>query len=245
MTLPTLSPEQTEEVDQLVKVYVADRDRYQILLNGLKTLAESRPLADFIHSSKARLKDPDHLRDKLTRKWRKALGGEGVWDIDKNNLFERINDLAGLRLIHLHTRQLELINAHLLDALEEISMPLVQRFARTWDDENRSYFRGLGIETEDSESMYTSVHYIVEANWRTKRTCEIQVRTLSEELWGEVDHSINYPYPSPKMTCREQLRVLARATSTCTRLVDSIFAAHAEPMSWIQPETKDEAKQLS
>jgi putative GTP pyrophosphokinase len=49
------------------------------------------------------------------------------------------------------------------------------------------------------------------------------VRTLAEELWGEVDHTVNYPEPSEVLACREQIKLLARLTSTCTRLVDSIF----------------------
>jgi putative GTP pyrophosphokinase len=228
MTSPGLSAEQLGEVDGLVNIYLADQQRYGIFLDGLRSLVESRPLRDFIHSHKARLKDPEHLRAKLRRKWERVAGGEGEWDVTAENLFEKINDLAGLRILHLHTRQMAAIDAHLREAFDEAKLPLVQRFARTWDIENRAYFQGLGIVTEESQSMYTSVHYIVEANTKTRRTGEIQVRTLAEELWGEVDHTINYPEPSPKMTCREQILVLARATSTCTRLVDSIFAAHSE-----------------
>ena len=47
-----------------------------------------------------------------------------------------------------------------------------------------------------------------------------------EEVWGEVSHIIDYPHPSKDLACREQIKVLARATSTCTRLVDSIFRSH-------------------
>jgi len=57
-------------------------------------------------------------------------------------------------------------------------------------------------------------------------TAEIQVRTLAEELWGEVAHTIDYPHPSEILACREQIKVLARVTSTCTRLVDAIFRVH-------------------
>jgi len=76
--------------------------------------------------------------------------------------------------------------------------------------------------------MYTSVHYVVEANTKTRYTCEIQVRTLMEELWGEVDHTINYPHKTPSIACSEQIRALARLTSGCSRLVDSIFRSHEE-----------------
>jgi putative GTP pyrophosphokinase len=72
--------------------------------------------------------------------------------------------------------------------------------------------------------MYTSVHYVVASNSRTTVTCEIQVRTLMEEVWGEVDHSINYPHKTESVPCREQIRALARSTSSATRLVDAIFA---------------------
>ena len=51
------------------------------------------------------------------------------------------------------------------------------------------------IDTETSDTLYTSVHYVIESNSRTRITCEVQVRTLSEEVWGEVDHKINYPHP--------------------------------------------------
>jgi ppGpp synthetase/RelA/SpoT-type nucleotidyltranferase len=86
-------------------------------------------------------------------------------------------------------------------------------------------FQRMSVKTMSSERMYTSVHYVVNAGAGTKRTAEIQVRTLAEELWGEVDHTISYPHPCPIPTCGEQIKVLARVTSSCTRLVDSIFFA--------------------
>jgi ppGpp synthetase/RelA/SpoT-type nucleotidyltranferase len=63
-------------------------------------------------------------------------------------------------------------------------------------------------------------------NKKTKYTCEIQVRTLMEEVWGQVDHTLNYPHRTQHLGCREQLAALARATSSCTRLVDSIFRSY-------------------
>jgi ppGpp synthetase/RelA/SpoT-type nucleotidyltranferase len=231
MTVPALTAQQDEQIAQLVALYMSPREqeRFEYFLNGLRGLVVMQPLSGLVHSFKARLKDPEHLRDKLRRKMVTSVAENAPFDITPENLFQKINDLVGLRILHLYTRQLREINTHLIETLKEQEFPLVEGpFARTWDDESRAYFQSLGIETRGSDSMYTSVHYIVEANRKTKRTGEIQVRTLAEELWGEVDHTINYPTPSPRMTCKEQIRVLARATSTCTRLVDSIFAAHNE-----------------
>lgn len=58
--------------------------------------------------------------------------------------------------------------------------------------------------------------------------CEIQVRTLYEEIWGEIDHYINYPYPTDSIACKEQLRVLSKLSVTGKRLADSILNSHHE-----------------
>ena len=87
---------------------------------------------------------------------------------------------------------------------------------------------GIGITTTVSANMYSSVHYVIEASSKTKFTCEIQVRTLAEEVWGEVDHNFNYPHATDSVACREQIRVLARVASSCSRLVDSIFKSYAD-----------------
>src|SRR4029077_5093148 len=94
------------------------------------------------------------------------------------------------------------------------------------------YFEKIGIETVSRDSMYTSVHYVIEPSQKTKVRCELQVRTLMEEVWGEVSHKVNYPSPTDSVACREQLKVLARIASGGTRLVDSIFSSHKEYEDW-------------
>jgi ppGpp synthetase/RelA/SpoT-type nucleotidyltranferase len=124
---------------------------------------------------------------------------------------------------------MEAIDRCLRAIIEEQPVELVEGpRARTWDNEYRDYFQSINIETQDSETMYTSVHYILASKSSTTITCEIQVRTLMEEVWGEVDHKVNYPHPNETVACREQIRALARATSSATRLVDSIFATVAD-----------------
>ena len=97
--------------------------------------------------------------------------------------------------------------------------------AFTWDPESKTMYDNLDIINEVRETFYTSVHYIVKPNNTNPNPvcCEIQVRTLFEEIWGEIDHSINYPHPIEDIACKEQLRVLSKLVSTGTRLADSIF----------------------
>lgn len=189
--------------------------------NSIRTSAALKPL---VHSVKARTKDPEHLFEKLLRKRAKL---EGPRRITADNLFRKVNDLAGVRILHLYTRQFGEIAAALKDLFEESHYRVVEGpFARTWDDESREYFASLGVKLQKSPTMYTSVHYVIAPN--SQFTCEIQVRTLMEEVWGEIDHAINYPVASTSVPCREQLRALARATSSCSRLVDSIMASHKD-----------------
>jgi ppGpp synthetase/RelA/SpoT-type nucleotidyltranferase len=221
-----LDERELELIRELVEHYTTNQS---LVSNFFKSLLvyidESGELKKFVHSIRSRMKDADHLRDKLERKMRAAKERSEPYDITKDNLFVRINDLAGIRILHLHTTQMGQIDRCIKAIIEEQAIELIEGpSARTWDDEYRSYFRGIGIDTQDSENMYTSVHYVVASKSRTTVTCEIQVRTLMEEVWGEVDHSINYPHKSESVPCREQIRALARQTSSATRLVDAIFA---------------------
>lgn len=219
-----LTEAESTHLTEIVGFYSADLEIVRATVDQLRTVLDLPNLRKLYHSMRWRVKDPAHLRAKLARKLVAAREAGEPFNITVDNLHEMITDLAGVRLLHLHTTEFERINETLLDLLEEHRYLLVEGpEARVWDDELRAYFDGIGIRTIDSKRMYTSVHYVVEANTRTKRTAEIQVRTLAEELWGEVDHTINYPLPSDVVGCREQIKVLARLTSTCTRLVDSIF----------------------
>lgn len=225
MTRKTSVAAEGQMIDQLMGAYLANQSLVERFRNSLvDALISSADLTCHIHSVKSRLKDADHLRDKLRRKIEECRADDRDFDITPDNILTKINDLAGVRILHLYTRQIRNIDLVLRGILEEQRYALLEGpFARTWDDESRAFFRGCGIETQDSPSLYTSVHYVVGSASRTTVTCEIQVRTLMEEVWGEVDHSMNYPNQVDSLACEEQLKVLARVTSSATRLVDSIF----------------------
>jgi putative GTP pyrophosphokinase len=219
-------------LEELVQHYRTNQNNLKtFLLDQIRSVLVGSPaLAPLVHSYKWRLKDPEHLRRKLRNKLAAAKAKSRSFGISKDNLFVKINDLVGVRILHLHTRQMAEIDSTLKTILEEARFRIVEGpFARTWDDETKQYFKTIGISTKESgPSMYTSVHYVIDSNSRTRYTAEIQVRTLAEELWGEVSHVIDYPSPCASLACREQMMVLARVASSCTRLVDSIFRSYEE-----------------
>ena len=186
-------------------------------------------LGGLIHFIKHRIKDENSLRAKLERLTVSTESDLMNEPVSESNLFERIPDLAGLRIIYLHTDQLANIHPLILEILEEQRLVMAgSPTAYYWDVEYQELFKNIGLKTELRESMYTTVHYDIVANQRTKIKCELQVRSLMDEVWGEVSHRINYPTESPSATCQDQLKVLARLTSGCGRLVDSIFKIHHE-----------------
>lgn len=215
-------------VEQLLVAYDSNLETVELFRKQLRTaLDSSTELARHIHSIKTRPKDREHLRDKLLRKMAECEEAGVDFTITPDNLLTEVNDLVGARILHLHTRQIRDIDVALRAIFEEQQYELREGpFARTWDDESREFFDGCGIETQQSPTMYTSVHYVIGSASRTLVTCEIQVRTLMEEVWGEVDHLVNYPTPTTTLSSTEQLKVLARVTSSASRLVDSIFLTH-------------------
>lgn len=212
--------------DKIVLAYLNPEKQYELkaFLQTVLFFFENNPaLKGIVHSVKSRMKDPEHLKDKIQRK----LKSEKI--IDENNLFTVVNDLIGVRVLYLYQDQFQLIHNELLKKVDETKdwMFVEAPKAYTWDPETREYFEKLNIHTEVRDTYYTSVHYVIKPNNELSNiTCEIQVRTLFEEIWGEIDHTINYPHPTEIIACKEQLRVLAKLVSTGTQLADSIFRTY-------------------
>lgn len=212
-----------------VNAFKEKEHEFKIFMDGVSQWFLTHPKlceGDFpiVHSVKSRLKSYDHLMEKIPRK-----AGEDL-PICNENVFERITDLAGVRVFHLYQDQFKFIHKEILvkvDCQKDWHLHEPPK-AYTWDPESKQFFEGLNIQVEIKDSFYTSVHYVVRPRADSPICCEIQVRTLFEEVWGEVDHALNYPQQSSVLSCREQLLVLAKLVGAGTRLVDSIFRSVEE-----------------
>lgn len=203
--------------------YSAERHIFERFRNAVVDYFRTEPSLNnpqlaLIHSIKSRLKDKDHLRDKLNRKW-----NDGI-HVDESNLFTNVTDLAGVRVLHLYQDQFPLIHKAVLCQLDSGDWHLHEEpKAYSWDPEAQEFFKGLGLNLEIKASHYTSIHYVLKPRKDSDVCCELQVRTLFEEIWGEIDHQVNYPHATKNIACREQIRVLSKLVSTGTRLADAIF----------------------
>jgi putative GTP pyrophosphokinase len=214
-------------IEAALAKYSAERHIFERFRNAVVDYFRTEPLLNdpqvaVIHSIKSRLKDIDHLRDKLNRKW-----DEGS-SVDESNVFASITDLAGVRVLHLYQDQFPLIHQSILSQLTSGDWHLHEApKAYSWDPEASEFFKGLGLNPEIKASHYTSIHYVLKPRKDAEVCCELQVRTLFEEIWGEIDHQLNYPHRTESVACREQIRVLSKLVSTGTRLADAIFRTRA------------------
>lgn len=217
-----------ELIENIVQPYINEKYLFEKFMNGIVDTFILEPTLNqygnpIIHTVKHRLKNVEHLKEKIQRKW------DVENPLTPENLFERVTDLAGVRVLHLYQDQFEAIHNLITKQIKNGDWVYHENpVAYSWDPESRQYFEGLGLTPKIKDSYYTSIHYVVKPKSDSNICCEIQVRTLFEEIWGEIDHTINYPSPTDNIACREQLRVLSKLVSTGTRLADSIFRTHME-----------------
>src|SRR4051794_24208556 len=97
----------------LVAHYEKNQHNLRVFQNQVLELLTDKGngLVKHVHSFRWRMKEPEHLRDKLERKLAEAKAKNRRFGITEKNLFVKINDLVGLRILHLHTRQIAHIDA--------------------------------------------------------------------------------------------------------------------------------------
>src|SRR5689334_21939662 len=136
------SAEQELLLRALVDHYRSHSEFYATFLDQIHSLMDnSSELRKHVHSVKFRLKDPDHLADKLRRK---MVEKGDQFDYTVENLFVRVTDLAGYRILHLHVKQMAEIHQIIMALLDHAQFRLHEPpSARIWDEESRAYFEGL------------------------------------------------------------------------------------------------------
>lgn len=183
-----------------------------------------------VHSLKMRVKDSEHLIEKTIRK--KLEEPERAITLD--NYEVEITDLVGVRALHLFKEDWVHIHKAIVGIWDDHQTPVAN--IRKGDPED--LFKEHGLDVRPHPANYRSVHYTVRFQ-PTKNTIvvEIQVRTIFEEGWSEIDHQLRYPYEVENVILRDYLSILNR------------FAGAADEMGsfikWLkcELERRDEAYQ--
>lgn len=166
-----------------------------------------------LHSIRGRVKSPEHLVEKIIRKRGKEHSYK-YKDIDVSNYKSIVRDLIGIRILVLAKEEWEGIFDEIVSLFpqndsSDIRMVESPKAYTRYGD--RDIFKGK-IVSEHSNKGYRSQHYVV---CFKGVYCEIQVRTLSEEVFGEFDHKVKYPY-------RDNNKFLIRYSNTLSQLLDSV-----------------------
>lgn len=173
---------------------------------------------------KGRVKTPESLLDKLKRKQKR---GETFNTLD--DIHNQITDLIGIRVVTLSFHDFKKIDKFIegLNGEEFVRNPEDEKpFIRSWDPQIGERIRevDLDLELDDSRGRYyTSIHYLFRVNQNSPLRIEIQVRTLLEEVWGEVDHYVNYPHRTEDHSVRLQLAALSKICSAGNDLIQNIL----------------------
>lgn len=222
-----MEPNLRDKYAEILAEYYDKFDSIELFHKNVINFFEARSLKNVVHSIRHRIKDVEHLLEKIERKNIEDLAKEDdkkQGPITKENVFERITDMAGVRVLHLHQSQFQEIHRLILRKVANEDFVLFEEpKAYTYDPDSTAFFQNLGMRTEQKDSFYTSIHYVLKPNVRSKVTCEVQIRTLLEEVWGEVDHTMNYPVKTTNEQCIENIRILARLISAGSHLADSIM----------------------
>lgn len=177
-----------------------------------------------IHSIRSRVKNPEHLLAKIVRK--KQEKHKKYKNLDKYNYEKFITDLIGIRCLVLFKDDWQSFHYYILSKFENNVEYYVKDSILDFDDDENHFYiaekpkvhirngdaRDIYDEVLPPDSIldgkvYRSVHYIIKYKGIY---LEIQVRTLFEEGWGEVDHAVVYPYYQNDKILKEYTELLNR-----------------------------------
>ncbi|WP_118880887.1 hypothetical protein [Aeromonas hydrophila] len=181
-----------------------------------------------VHSVRWRVKDPEHLMEKIVRKRipDSKNFNKDYLDISIENYHEIVTDLVGIRALHLFK-----------DDYIEIDSYLRDRWNHSVTEAPIYYYRAGDVQDSVPEIFnkrqhpagYRSIHYIFESQPLNKKLfTEVQVRTIFEEGWSEIDHKVRYPNFSEEQTIMYFLDIFNRLAGSADEMGSFVKALDVE-----------------
>jgi len=204
----------TKLTKKILKDIEADYKKHMLSIEGtIKWIVETLIFnSEKIHSVRYRQKNPERLIAKIIRKSIE----DNTRIINLSTYKKEITDLVGIRILHLIKEDWESIDKFIRENYEFGEDPII--YYRKGDDiEN---YKGKGFKLEEHPKHYRSIHYLIKVNPNKKNhlIAEIQVRTLNEEVWSEIDHTIRYPEKKVHSLIEDQLTILNRVSGSADEI---------------------------
>ena len=174
-----------------------------------------------IHSYRYRIKETDHLLEKVIRKRKENY--EKFEKLDHTNYHKFMTDLIGVRVFFLYREDWIHFHRYIVSRFENNPELYIKNRLEDFDEDPDHYYIAErpkaykragdskiynGDELEIiSDGIYRSLHYIVKYKGYY---IEIQGRTLFEEGWGEIDHDIVYKETEDDEMLKDYSKMLNR-----------------------------------
>lgn len=192
------------------------------------------------YAYKSRVKSDARLIEKLGRK--RASKPEYT--------LESITDVVGLRIVTLFRREMPEVVKQVValinhdskfapNIFEKKSLREVVIYSANPNFDEiaasvKEFLAEVGLEAEikASKEGYSSIHIVSTIGSANKVPVEIQVRTVFEDAWGEIDHKFGYvirsgkghdaPIKNPRYV-QGHLKILKKFADACAEYADAIF----------------------
>lgn len=205
--------------NNLVEIY---KD-YQESINTLETqasfISELLRSHNKVHTVRSRTKNPEHLIAKLIRKTKERKNKYGNdFEFTVRNYKDEITDLIGVRAIHIFKDDWIEIHRFIRNTWN-----VIEEKANIREGDSTEIFTELNIEIDKRTTGYRSVHYLIEFTPTLKKVvAEIQVRTIFEEGYGEIDHQLRYPHNDVPNILELNLLMLNRVAGSSDEMASFI-----------------------
>jgi ppGpp synthetase/RelA/SpoT-type nucleotidyltranferase len=156
-----------------------------------------------IYFIKSRVKEPDSAFLKTKR---------------KSKSYKDFTDYGGVRLLCLFERDMLSVHEYLLGSLSKNEFDLYECNFYNFDDNDElykklcqsieQYYPGHFMIKEDKMSGYKSIHYLVCRDGAV--VVEIQLRTLIQDVWGELEHALSYKKGRVNPYIKKSFELLAK-----------------------------------
>ncbi|MCI5647999.1 MAG: GTP pyrophosphokinase [Fusicatenibacter sp.] len=195
----------------------------QIRKDFVAEILQDREKEMGLQSYHSRLKDTEHLMEKLVRK--RIENYTKYRELDLTNYKRFVTDLIGIRGLLLYREDWVNFHKYITGRFQNDPKKYVHNYVRDYKEGASGYmieppkvhtrlgdFADIYVNWIPEENIldrkhYRAVHYIVAYKGVY---IEIQIKTLFEEGWGEIDHHILYPRKKDNPMLKEFSELLNR-----------------------------------
>ena len=206
--------------DMLLQIGISHTERTPFLKETAILLSSMLQQVNEVHSVRWRIKQPEHLMAKIIRK--RNGSSEKYNIISVSNYQKVVTDLIGIRVLHLFKKDWQSIHHFINTMWRQVEQPII--YLRTGDESESDLYSNKGCRIKLHDAGYRSAHYVIKTRpIKDEIFTEIQVRTIFEEGWSEIDHRVRYPDISDDHLINHFLMIFNRLAGSADEMGAFIF----------------------